>query len=503
MMNFIRENMQSRWFRVIIWFSIFALVMTGPLTYFFMSKNISTYKWAARVNGSDIDYSDLEMAAAQKKEQINQIKRIFGEQANSLLHMWGITPDKSVYDVALEELIENKALAEEAEKVGINVSHDYVIDKINDFEFVQKHLSGVLPQYLYKDGKLDSSVLNAVLKEGHLSAEKFDNQIKDALQTQTYLELLKAGDYVSKADLEKKFVELHSPKKYEIITISEEPFVRQAEADQTLLTDKNIDKYYNDNKAKYRVQESRSGKSWEFEVEDQKKFVEEAKAAIADKAKFAEFVKKGKQANVSGSTKDLDRNVTKLFDLKAASDKTYYVAGNKGHLVELSKINESYIPTKDKVLAELKKDILKAKTTELLNAALKSAEEKAKTISFAKLAPTVNGKFKSTESLDPVKLVNKEYKDLDLPTKNLTSIAHMTTLNGITTDIDNKKGYLVKLVNIEPIKEEEFLKERQSLYADLVHANDQKYTKTVKDAIRDNSKIILNKEILSKLKNRK
>lgn len=512
-MDFLRNKLKSKIAKIILWVLIFSLLGASSLliSLQYYLSNQAIEPWVAKVNKEKIETLDLVRRTEKLKYEIAQIKKMFGNQANSLLSMWGIDPQKSAYETTLDNIISENILLSAAKQVGINIPTDYTRKKLHDAEFIKDNLSELIPKELFKeDNLLDIEMLNNFLEMQKISYEEFDQMIKDKLTRNFYINLISAGSYVTKENIETEYKKLYSKKKYEIIKIDKEKLLSKIKKQK--LTEKEIEGYYNQNKEKYRKEETRSGTVWEFGIKNEKEFNKKAKSITADNQSpelLKEFLEKNKAIkkevqNISGKENtDISK---KLFLIKEISGKSYYTEqtnNNKktGHIIELKKINKSYIPELPKIKIKIEEDIYSKKSEEELKKETETIKKETETKSLEKIAKENKNKFTKTTFIDPLK-IEQEIKDkkIELPENKLNEIAREIEINKIIYSIDKNGSFIIKLVEIEPIEENKLQEERGLLYNKLINKINNKNIKETELDLKNNAQITINKKTIQKLK---
>lgn len=225
----------------------------------------SSGPWVINVSGSKIAYKDFSHEVAIQQEFINQIRSQYGQFADMLFAMHGMTADPQV--IAKDKLIKQELIFQLADACGIQVSRDYIVDKINDKEFVSKYLTDVIPPFVFdQQGRFKQDILQAYLKKQGLNMSSFEEKVIRGLYRAIVLSFVEATLYTPAYDAEYVAMMHHATKTFLLVSLSLEDYVKKIEKTTPLSADE-VQTYFDTCNAatkKYLVPEKRKGTSWTF-----------------------------------------------------------------------------------------------------------------------------------------------------------------------------------------------------------------------------------------------
>lgn len=227
---------------------------------------------------------------------------------------------------------------------------------------------------------------------------------------------------------------------------------------------------------------------------DAQRVIKQAQDTPAIFNKFIED-KKAQASIIENLKKDGSVKSQKLFGLSKDGNKAFYTEENNGYIIELTKINPSYIPALDKIKDQVSKDIYYQKA----QAELKKDLDKAmaalkKENNLEKVAQLVLGKVENTNWVSSQETVSlKELESKKIPMQKALSLTEPQS--AITETADNK-GYLIQMINIEPFNQEEFNKKRGVLLAESYQKEFSPVYKSLSNYLKSKAQVEINDEIL-------
>lgn len=192
------------------------------------------------------------------------------------------------------------------------------------------------------------------------------------------------------------------------------------------------------------------------------------KLAQADYGQLESFAKEkqARQSAVKMLENDGSPMAEHLFRREGFSS---YQSQNKGFLVRLTDVHQSYIPEFAQVKTQIAHDMAGLKAREGQFVALKEAKDKLGSASLQHIADTYKGKLVTIDWL--------KQDDADR-IKNLTSdglpVAQMLQMEKVGTALayhNGVDGYLIKLEALSPFKEQDFMAKRLEIEQELLRGN--------------------------------
>ncbi len=265
MITEIRRNLKtSKALSVVGIFTVLALggVFSIPML---LRQASSSGPWAINVSGSKISYKEFSQEVALQQEFINQIRSQYGQFADMLFAMHGMTADPKM--IAKDKLVKQELIFQLADACGVQVSHDYIVEKINDKEFVSKYLTDIIPPFVFdQNGSFKRDTLQIYLKKQGLSMASFEEKVVRGLYRAIVLSFVEATLYTPSYDVEYVAKMEHATKRFSLVSISLDDYVKKIEKNTPASKDE-VQTYFdacNASAKKYWVPEKRNGTSWTF-----------------------------------------------------------------------------------------------------------------------------------------------------------------------------------------------------------------------------------------------
>jgi peptidyl-prolyl cis-trans isomerase D len=257
MIGSIRRHAQSNIFKIVLWLALFSLVGVSFLGVIPFRKS-SNVQAVATVGDYGIGIMEYRRKFFNIAHLIQEIKKIYGPEAEALLSLWGVNQDPE--HIALEQLVQEKVLQSAADSVTTAVSKEYIEHKLQDPIFVNESL-GIPPQ-VFDNGVLKVDVLVKYLERMGISQDDFESLVKEAVQRSLLQQLVQGATYVSQDALKDKYQQSYSKRKYGLLTVSMNGYLKKAHGEK--VTDESLKKFFDTHRETYRVPEKRSGIVWEF-----------------------------------------------------------------------------------------------------------------------------------------------------------------------------------------------------------------------------------------------
>lgn len=511
--TFFRNRKQmNQAFKIIAWLTVFTMFagygILGIKDLFKKGGNAGIIN----VNGLSVSDEEFKRNYVIFNNFVNQIKSEYGPAADFILRFRGIDPTKKTEDIIMQNLIQDKVMQSLADSFEMKVGKDYLDTKLQDISFMKTFLPGEF----FQGGRLNTKILGEYLSQRNMSQGDFESQINEVIRKSVLVKAVEGVGYIPDMALKNEFVKKYSKRKYSIISINLDEYLRQVK--EKGVTDSELERYYKDHQEIYRVPEKRQANFWVFDpksyglvVEEKEindyfnknkdsykkenstkeepvyKELSEIKNEIIDKVTINKFTKQftkdvnrmlieSKQTPVSftnfltekkskslpmvGLTENNKKQSQKIFELKKLKDKAFYVEDNKGYIGELVKIDKSYIPELKDIKEKVKQAWFKEKARELAEEVLtKLANNKEKTMQ--QISAEVKGKLTKTDFLDPQSPeALKDLKSLGIKNDMLFSLEAIGQRN---VDITDFSGLIIQLDDIESIDQDLFEKKKAEL----------------------------------------
>ena len=263
MITVLRKQFKSS-FKYILWIIVGAFVV-GMMPLLFRQATSPTSIWAIRINGQEVGYRDFMYEVDRQQRYIMNVRAQYGEYADWLLSAMGAQNPKSN---AFKSLVRQELINQFADRLGIFLNPDYVVQKLNDPQFVTQELSNIVPpQLIDETGGINEGMLRQYLKHTGLTVDAFERMIERELIDKLAFDVLASGFYLPEFDIKQKMVNDLSKKSFSILKLNKNAFVEQEK--KKLILDEDLKKYFDEQNARlkrYWVPEKRSGKMWTFDV---------------------------------------------------------------------------------------------------------------------------------------------------------------------------------------------------------------------------------------------
>ncbi len=262
MIETIRQLMQNKGAKIILWFTLLSLAGGSFMSFFRFSRKFSADS-IGTVNDQDIGFKEFRRRYAETQQMVQEIRKIYGPQADLVLKMWGL--DKRPQAIVLEGLIAEKVMQSAADRLGGHISKEYIQSKLHDQAFVQEHLSNLVPPQAYIAGALDVASLKYFLQRQGISEEEFEEAVNSTMKRVLLQRLVEAGIYIPRVALKEMYERLYLNKKYAILSLPFEKYLTNARIGK--LSDADTKKYFEAHKEQYRIPEKRSARLWAFDAD--------------------------------------------------------------------------------------------------------------------------------------------------------------------------------------------------------------------------------------------
>ncbi len=216
---------------------------------------------------------------------------------------------------------------------------------------------------------------------------------------------------------------------------------------------------------------------------------------------FKRFVEEKKAQESMLENSKLTENVQsqKLFGLQKKGDRTFYLEGDKGYIMEFLSSKESFIPGLSTVQEKVVKDIYEQKARALLKEDLDKARNQLKN-GIEKAAQAVGGKSETTDWIDPQNQeTTKKLEEKKIPINRAMMLVEPQS---VIEEILPKEGYLIVLTQIEPFNESDFEHKKGELRAYMASQEVPFVSQSFKEYVRSKAQVKVNEELLRRASSR-
>ncbi len=262
-----RERMlQSKWYKVVLLFLLFSMI-GGYFIQMILRGTGAGKPVLMTINGRDITPKEFEVKLAQEMERIAVVQEQYGPQAaESLLKLLGLDNPQ---EAALKALVQEDLLNQVADVLNLQLSQNYVMQKLQDPNAVVQDLRDVIPfQVIDQRGVINMPALKFVLERRGQTLADFETKVEEALKRKVVTDLVGTSVFVSTQEVKNYYTANLLARKYEVLRFPFDRYLKEVKAQP--LTDKEVETFFAaENKAKkrYWIPEKRSGSVWTFSPE--------------------------------------------------------------------------------------------------------------------------------------------------------------------------------------------------------------------------------------------
>ncbi|KKP35413.1 MAG: PpiC-type peptidyl-prolyl cis-trans isomerase [candidate division TM6 bacterium GW2011_GWF2_32_72] len=546
MISYIRRGMQNEIvYKVIVIGSVaFLIIAWYILPMFDQKRKDYLSQTVVTVNGSSVPLRELKKKSENIQNQISAMRQAYGAVVDNFLKHMGL--DKNPETAAMNHIIRQELMAQSANSIPVNVNPDFATLRLFNPFFVAKELADIVPYYQIMDqyGKLDMDALKSFLQQRQMTWSDFEKELQKRVAVSIAKNLVENAFYTPKFDLDLELIAQNQEKDFTILTFPISKYVNELKSQK--LDEAALDRFYkkqNKDSKKYLVPEKRDGNLWSFDIkeynalvsnEDIEKYYDKVKRSkymeapakikvrrilftvdeanpsdgvrtkaeslrqeiLIDKSKFAEFAKQysaDKETAKKGGLIEFfergsrDPNFEKAaFILQEDGDVSAVTETKDGLEIiqRISKKNPEYKPL-EKVKAEIR-DLLAVR--EFKQAFAQDISRVLDSENFVEFANSKKAKkeFKKGISKDGSQIAQRLFR--------VSSIGERAYF----VDVENKKGVVVELANIdksytpelkdvEALVKEDYYQEKAKtlLEENLKKAKAMSFTKSISEVAKE------------------
>lgn len=263
MITVIRRRMKSSAYKIVLWVVI--LAMAGVFSLPELIKIASgKSKWIVRINDTVVEHDDFARAVAGQQEFVDMLYMQFGQNAEMLARLMGITldPQQLAYDKVIRDAVLNQA----AGQLGIKVHEDAITQQLRDGAFLQQEVPELVSRSVWGPNGIEISLLRAYLQRMGLTVAEFENRVGQAIARRTVLSCVSSAACTIDAEIKERFVRDYLGKKFSMISLPLSTFVDQEKAKE--ITKVEIAEFFNrknTEEKRYWIPEKRAGVIWRFD----------------------------------------------------------------------------------------------------------------------------------------------------------------------------------------------------------------------------------------------
>lgn len=216
----------------------------------------------AQVNGYEISNGKFQRATQEAEQKIAMIRQQYGQNADLLMELNGLSSNPQ--ETALKNVIKNTLLDEAADKMGLYLAPEYLETRLGDPQFILNKIGYMLPHYVFDEKfGVNTEALMQVLKTPQMRG--VEEKLADDLRRSFALMMVKSTFYLPQFMLKAIYREAHTAKKFSFQTFKLSDFLQKEKAKD--VTDEQLKEFYDNQNKKsqeYWIPEKRSGSSFTF-----------------------------------------------------------------------------------------------------------------------------------------------------------------------------------------------------------------------------------------------
>jgi len=233
---------QKRLLSIFLWLVIAAFLGTIFLVWGVGDQTSNRSNYAMKVNDYNISYDEYQNTY---ESTLNTMRELFGEQVDKIPEM------NNIQKQVINELKNKYLLLGEANRLNIPVS---------DIE-VMSELSSI--SSFTENGEFSPQRYTNVLRANGITPAAFESSLKEDIKISKLRNLIKNSTYATKQEIKNEFLYRNKKAQIKYITMRPSQFKNQVE-----ITEKALQKYFNENKENYRIPEEIKVKYVEFDPEN-------------------------------------------------------------------------------------------------------------------------------------------------------------------------------------------------------------------------------------------
>jgi len=204
---------------------------------------------------------------------------------------------------------------------------------------------------------------------------------------------------------------------------------------------------------------------------------------------------KGQESSITDSVVAENSQQRTLFNLRKVGDKAFYQEGGKGYLIELTALTPSTIPVLSSIKDKVEKSIYESRALELLKKDLEEAKEALRSgnKNLEQVAQSLKGTVEKTDWIsfsDQASM--KKIQQMQI---KLASLANLTRIGALMSEITDKDGYIFQLKEMDPFSETEYAKQKGFIRYQLNSQEMQGLVGAFLQDLREKAAIDLNSDL--------
>ena len=264
MISTLRAWLQGKTARTILFITVLAIAGIFSLIPSFFKENAGSSNWALKVNSETISQGMLLMRAQARQQQAQIIRAKYGENADYILAAYGLEGDQNAH--ASEMLVGEALLGQATRKAGLIVNDDYIQEH---GELVLSELMGILGDGIDPRYGINPHKIRSYSMRYGLPATFVQDAARAILERHLMVDLIGGAAYVPRFELEQQMRNAYAPRTYSLLSFS---FAQALDAQKRAgVKDADLEAFYKkatEAKGRYWVPEKRSATVYYFTPAD-------------------------------------------------------------------------------------------------------------------------------------------------------------------------------------------------------------------------------------------
>jgi hypothetical protein len=216
----------------------------------------------AQVNGFEISGSRFQRATIDADQQLSMIRQQYGKSADVIMRIQNISINPQ--ETALRNVIQNELVNQVAGKMNITLASEYLEVRLGNPQFILNKIGHLLPSYVFdpKQG-VNAQALMEFLKTPQMRG--VERELEGELRRQFALFMVQSGFYMPEFMVQSAYKEGHLAKKFSVQTFSLDYFLKKEKAKGA--TEEQLKSFYDEQNRtaqRYWIPEQRTGIRWTF-----------------------------------------------------------------------------------------------------------------------------------------------------------------------------------------------------------------------------------------------
>ena len=265
----LRKSFKTKTFKVFLWVIIIAASGALSLVWNWIDRFALGNKgssWVLEINKDIISISEFRRAVADQEERIRIMRAQYGQYADLYFQMMGMKMNSQ--EMAVNTLITKALLNQAANQLPLYVSPALAQSQLNNPMFISQEISDLVPFFTWDQslGGVNPLALQAYLQHIGVSESEFNTHLAQAVKRSDVRKLVEHASYIPEFALKEKFAQNFLGHKFSVMTISHADILAQVKKEP--VSDEALKAYYdlaNSKERRYYVPEKRSAKVITFD----------------------------------------------------------------------------------------------------------------------------------------------------------------------------------------------------------------------------------------------